>query len=153
MYSEAIALNTTSTEGLPASSIAFPLRIEHGLLRRTDERDAYLTIIAVMARTPRGSWPGHSGFGFNELFPEITNPANSPESRQRLLQSAVQQINGVLADLGLTRYQLESFIPDAVDPQAQSDNRSQWIAHVIERRGITAILREAGAHRVIEYAL
>lgn len=146
-------MSTASREGLPASLIAFPLRIERGLLRRTDERDAYLTLIAVMARTPRGSWPGHPEFGFNDLFSEIANPTQSPESRQRVLQSAVQQINSVLADLGLTRYQLESFVPDAADPQSQDNNRAQWIAHGMDRRGITAILREPGIHRAIEYPL
>jgi hypothetical protein len=146
-------MNTASTERESASLIAFPLRIEQGLLRQTDEREAYLTLIALMARTPRGSWAGDPEFGFNELFSEFANSAQSPESRQRVLQSAVQQINAVLAGLGLTRYKLESFIPDAADTPSQDSNRPQWIVHGMDRRGLTAVLRETGTHRAIEYAL
>jgi hypothetical protein len=146
-------LNTTSAEGLPASSIAFPIRLRQGLLERSDEREVYLTLVAVMARTPCGSWPGHASFGFNELFSEITKYGLTPEARARILLAAVQKINSVLADLGLTRYQLESLVPDASETDPQQNSGRQWRGHEMERRGVTAILRESGSSRAIEYAL
>jgi hypothetical protein len=146
-------LYTTSIEWLPGSSIAFPVRLHQGLLQRTDEREAYLTLIAIMARTPRGSWPGHPCFGFNELFQEISNESLTPESRKRITLAAVQEINTVLADLGVTRFQLESLVPDTLGHEAQQSNRLQWNGHEMDRRGFSAILRESGASRTIEYAL
>jgi hypothetical protein len=146
-------LYTTSTEWLPGSSIAFPVRLRQGLLQRTDGREAYLTLIAVMARTPRGSWPGHPSFGFNEFFQEIANISLTSDSRKRITLAAIQEVNTVLADLGLTRFQLESLVPDIPEHGAQQNNRTQWNGHEMERRGFIATLRENGANRTIEYAL
>jgi hypothetical protein len=145
-------LHSTSIDWLPGSSIAFPVRLQQGLLQRTDEREAYLALIAVMARTPRGSWPGHPSFGFNEFFREVSNESLTPESRKRITLAAVQEINTVLADLGLTRFQLESLMRDT--PEHESlQNPPQWNGNEMDRRGFSAILRESGATRTIEYAL
>jgi hypothetical protein len=148
-----MTLYTALAEELPGSSIAFPVRLRQGLLQQTDDREAYLTMIAVMARTPCGSWPGHPLFGFNEFFLEIANPTLVPESRQRIISAAVQQVNTVLTDLGLTRYQLEALIHDAFERELQQNNRPQWSGHEMDRRGVTAILRESSANRAIECAL
>jgi hypothetical protein len=149
----AIALNTVPAKGLPGSSIAFPIRLHQGLLQRTDELEAYLTIIAVMARTPAGSWPSHTSFGFNEFFREVTKKALAPESRQRITLAAVQKINAVLADLGLRRYVVESLVLDAPEPEAQQRSLPQWSGHEMDRRGFTAILRENVDGRAVECAL
>lgn len=106
-----------------------------------------------MARTPRGSWPGHPSFGFNEFFQEIANESLTPESRKNITVAAVQEINTVLADLGLTRFQLESIVPDTPEHESQQSGRPQWSGHEMDRRGFSAILRENGANRTIEYAL
>lgn len=144
---------TASAEWLPGSSIAFPVRLHQGLLQRTDEREAYLTLIAVMARTPRGSWPGHPLFGFNEFFQQAANESLTPESRKRITLAAIQEVNIVLADLGLTRFQLESLAPDTPEHEPQQNNRPQWSGHEMDRRGFSAILRENGSGRTIEYSL
>lgn len=144
---------TASTEWLPGSSTAFPVRLHQGLLQRTDEREAYLTLIAVMARTPRGSWPGHPSFGFNEFFQEIVNISLTSESRKRITLVTIQEVNAVLADLGLTRFQLESLLFDTPEHESQQSNRMQWNGHEMDRRGFTAILRENGTNRTIDYAL
>lgn len=110
-------------------------------------------LIAVMARTSRGSWPGHPLFGFNEFFQEIANVSLTPESRKRITLATIQRVNGVLADLGLTRFQLESLVPDTPEHESQQNNRPQWNGHEMDRRGFSAVLRENGANRTIEYAL
>lgn len=144
---------TTSGESLPDLSIAFPVRLHRGLLRRTDEREAYLTLIAAMARTPRGSWPGHPLFGFNEFFQKVASESLTPETRKGMSLAAVQEINAVLADLGLTRFQLESIVPDKLEHKSQQNSPEQWSGHEMDRRGFTAILRESGDQHIIEYAL
>jgi hypothetical protein len=146
-------LYTTSTEWLPGSSIAFPVRLHQGLLQRTDEREAYLTLIAIMVRTPRGSWPGHPLFGFNEFFQEIANISLTSESRKRITLATIQEVNAVLADLGLIRFQLESLVPDIPEHESKQNNGPQWSGHEMDRRGFSAILRENDANRTIEYAL
>jgi hypothetical protein len=146
-------LHTASVESFPGSSIAFPVRLHQGLLLRTDEREAYLTLIAVMARTPRGSWPGHPLFGFNEFFQRIANESLTPELRKGITLAAVQEVNAVLADLGLTRFQLESIVSDTPERESQHNGRPQWSGHEMDHRGFSAILRESGAGRTIEYAL
>jgi hypothetical protein len=91
-----------------SSNFAFPLRMNQGLLRKTSERDAFLTLIGIMARTPRGSWAGHELFGFNEFFREGAKDSLSPEARKKMSDATVQTVNRVLEDLGLTSYRVES---------------------------------------------
>lgn len=147
------ALYTAPGESLPGSSIAFPVRLHRGLLQRTDEQESYLTLIAVMARTPRGSWPGHPLFGFNEFFKKIANESLTPEARKGITAATVQDVKIVLADLGLTRFQLESIAPDRLEHESQQNTFQRWSGHEMDRRGFTAILRESGARHIIEYAL
>lgn len=144
---------TEFPEELPGSSIAFPVRLHRGLIERSDEREAYLTLIGVMARTPVASWPGHYSFGFNEFFLEVANPALTPEARQNIISATVGQVNTVLADLGLTRYQLESLVPDGIERESLQNGRSRWSGHAMDHRGFTAILRESGTPRAIEWPL
>ena len=124
-------------------SIVFPFRLEQGLLRKTDEREAYLMLLEIMARTPQGSWSGHPLFGFREFFPEATKEGLTTEMRRRIAEKTVHEINAVLADLGLVRYRVDSLGVD----QAQKG------MNVDERQGVTCVLRENGSERVSDYLL
>lgn len=131
------------TQALSNPSIAFPFRLQQGLLRKTDEREVYLMLLEIMARTPRGSWAGHPLFGFREFFPEVTKESHTPEIRNRIADKAVQEINEVLTDLGLIRYRVDSL---NVEP-------SQQPASATERQGVTLMLRENGSERASGYLL
>jgi hypothetical protein len=148
-----MTLTLAFAEESPNSSIAFPIRLQQGLLQRTDEREAYLTLIATMARTPRGSWSGHSLFGFNEFFREIAREGLSDESRRQITQTAVKEMNSVLADLGLRRYLVESVAQDPIEKGPREGAQSGWTGHSMERRGITLILRERDTDRTTGYEL
>jgi hypothetical protein len=91
------------------ASIAFPLRLRQGQIGKTDERAAFEALLAVMARTPRGSWLGHPLFGFHDFF-------TGPAIRRELPEPTVEEINRVLIDLGLGSYSVTSIsreIPQA----------------------------------------
>lgn len=136
------------TPALSNPSIAFPLRTQQGLLQKTDEREAYLMLLEIMARTPRGSWAGHSLFGFQEFFPEVTRESLTPEARSRITDKTVHEINAVLADLGLTRYRVDSLVLEPLQPQQAS-----WAAGMSGRQGVTLMLRESGSERASGYLL
>jgi hypothetical protein len=144
---------TYRAENLSSSSIAFPLRLQQGLLQKTDDQGAYLTLLEIMARTPRGSWHGHPLFGFHEFFAEVTKEGLSPESRIRIAEKAANEINTVLADLGLTRYRVDSLLPDALEPTMRDADRTRWTNHLTERRGVTLMLRENGSDRATGHTL
>ena len=143
---------TYLADNLSNSSITFPLRLQQGLLQKTDEREIYLMLLAIMARTPRGSWAGHPFFGFQEFFPEITRESLTEESRTRMAAATVEEINSVLADLGLTRYRVDSFVLDPREKDTQT-NRAQRVEHTMEGRDVTLMLRETGSDRATGYAL
>jgi hypothetical protein len=132
--------------------IAFPLRIRKGLLQKSDERDAYLTLIGIMARTPRGSWAGHPAFGFNEFFSEVSREARTQEHRVDLSRNTVEEINAVLADLGLFRYRVESLLPAEADGEPPS-NYAAGAARTMAERSMTLMLRELGSDRVDGFLL
>ena len=133
-------------------SISFPLRLQQGLLRKTDEREAYLILLGIMAKTPRGSWGGHPSFGFQEFFPAITREGLSEESRTQLAAAAVKEINSVLTDLDLIRYNVDSLVLDPLDKNTQSSG-SKSTGRAMEVRGVTLMLREIGNERATGYAL
>lgn len=89
--------------------IAFPLRLEGPFLKRTDEPEAVLQLIGLMARTPHGSWPGCRTFGVRDLFEGL-------RLRPENLRRATDAINDTLIDLGITHYRLEAIqrepVPD-----------------------------------------
>jgi hypothetical protein len=142
---------TYFVENLSTPSIAFPLRLSRGLLQKTDERDAYLMLLEIMARTPRGSWAGHSLFGFHDFFSEITKEGLTQESRTRIAQTTANEINMVLADMGLTRYRVDSLVPERAEKD--SGGHALWTGQALERRGVTLMLRENGSDRAAGYAL
>jgi len=144
---------TYQEENLSNPSIAFPLRLRQGLLQKTDEREAYLMLLEIMARTPRGSWPGHSSFGFQEFFSEITKEGLPQESRTRIAEVVAKEINGVLADLGLARYRVDSLVLDPLEKDLLGGESARWAGHVMERRGVTLMLRENGSDRAAGFAL
>ena len=92
------------------ASIAFPVRVREGQLSRTNERAALEALVAIMARTPRGSWSGHPLFGFRDFFTDSA-------VRQNLPEPTIEELNKVLVDLGLGRYVVSSITRDADDPE------------------------------------
>ena len=140
-------------ENLSSPSIAFPLRMRQGLLHKTDEREAYLTLLGIMARTPRGSWAGHPVFGFHEFFSAVAKEGLSEESRLRIAENTANEINAVLADLGLRHYLVDSLVLDPFEKENQNGDRTHWTGHMMERRGVTLMLRERGSDRAAGYAL
>lgn len=81
--------------------VAFPLRLKGGYLQLGEEPDAIVSLVAVMARTPHGSWSGSSHFGLREFFEEA-------RVRPELPQLALQELNLALQDLGITNYRVET---------------------------------------------
>lgn len=96
------------------SFIAFPLRLNNSFLRRSEEVDAILSLIRVMATTPHGSWAGTRHFGIRDLFEQ-------GRVRPELPAQAMQEINRALEDLGITHYRVQSI---AKEPQAKQDEDS-----------------------------
>jgi hypothetical protein len=148
-----LAPTTSPQENLSRPPIAFPLRLEGGLLQKTDDREAYLTLLGIMARTPRGSWAGHSSFGFHEFFSEVTKQGISQESRIRIAETTAKEINTVLADLGLNRYRVDSLVLEPLEKDLERERQARWAGHAMEQRGVTLLLRESGSDRPTEYAL
>jgi hypothetical protein len=138
---------------LSNSSIAFPLRLRHGLLQKTDEREAFLMLIEIMARTPRGSWAGHPAFGFQEFFLETSREGLTPEARSRIAQAAVDEINAVLRDLDIMQYRVDSFVFEPIPKEVQGVDRARWMGRSSEGRGVTLMLRENGSSHAAGYAL
>lgn len=138
---------------LSKSSIAFPFRLRHGLLQKTDEREAFLMLIEIMARTPRGSWVGHPAFGFQEFFVETSKEGLSRESRNRIAEATVDEINSVLVDLEVKRYCVDSFIFDPIQKKVHVSDRMRLMGQSREGRGVTLMLRESGTDHAAGYAL
>lgn len=145
--------STFHQENLSYPSIAFPLRLQRGLLQKTDEREAYLMLLGIMARTPRGSWAGHSLFGFNEFFSKFFQQGISQESRIRITETTVKEINTVLADLGLTHYRVDSLVIEPFEREVQGGSQEKWAGHVMEQRGVTLMLREVSSDRATRCVL
>ncbi|RZU40310.1 hypothetical protein [Edaphobacter modestus] len=144
---------TYRADNLSSPSIAFPLRLQQGLLQKTDERETYLMLVGIMARTPRGSWAGHPLFGFQEFFPEIAREGLSEESRERMAAATAEQINSVLLELGLTRYRVDSLVLDPLQKSMQQSDDARWTTRATEGRGVTLLLREHSSDRTVGYAL
>lgn len=144
---------TYGADNISSPSIAFPLRLHQGLLKKTDERETYLMLLGIMARTPRGSWAGHPLFGFQEFFPEISREGLSEELRTRMAAAATEQINSVLLELGLLRYRVDSIVLDPRHKDMQQSEGAQWTGRITEPRGVTLMLREDGSDRTVGYLL
>jgi hypothetical protein len=144
---------TYRADNLSSPSIAFPLRLQQGLLQKTDERETYQMLVGIMARTPRGSWAGHPLFGFQEFFPEIAGEGLSEELRTRMAAATAEQINSVLLELGLTRYRVDSLVLDPLRKDTQQSDSARRTARATEGRGVTLLLREHGSDRTVGYAL
>jgi hypothetical protein len=153
-FSGVTALSSTfHEENLSNPSIAFPLRLQRGLLQKTDEREAYLLLLGIMARTPRSSWAGHASFGFNEFFSEFAKQGISQESRTRIAETTAKEINAVLADLGLTHYRVDSIVIDPFEKEVKGGGQERWTGHVMEQRGVTLMLREISTDRATRCVL
>lgn len=88
------------------SFIDFPLRLENDFLRRTDEVQAVITLIRLMAATPGGSWKGGRNFGVRDIFEGArTNP--------NAARDAADRMNRALNDLYITSYRVGSILREA----------------------------------------
>jgi hypothetical protein len=83
------------------SCIAFPLRFEGGLLRRSSEPEAIVALVESMARTPGGSWAGSSAFGLRDLLEDA-------RQRPTVVPTMVAKLNLALTELGITSYRVEA---------------------------------------------
>jgi hypothetical protein len=89
------------------SFVAFPMRLENGLLRRVDGPSALLALMEVMARTPHGSWQGSARFGLRDYL-------ESSGGRAVATKMAVDEMSAALADLGIP-YRVESLTREPSD--------------------------------------
>jgi hypothetical protein len=88
------------------SFIAFPLRLENNFLGRTDEVQAVITLMKLMAATPGGSWKGSRNFGVRDIFESArTNP--------NAARDAAERMNRALSDLYITSYRVASILKEA----------------------------------------
>ena len=79
-------------------TVAIPLRLqENGLLQREGKNQSVLALLAIMARTPQGSWQGCPVFGLRDLFEDRGNRAD-------LARAVAERINETFADLGMQDY-------------------------------------------------
>src|SRR5262245_1472978 len=88
------------------SFISFPLRFHNGFLRRTSEAEAIVGLLRLMATTPGDSWPGSKNFGVRDIFERARTQADAPKM-------AMERMNRVLVDLGITGYRVESIVKEA----------------------------------------
>jgi len=75
-------------------------------LRRTDEVQAILDLIRVMATTAHGSWKGCPHFGLRDFFEQA-------RVRPDLPQLAIQEVNLALKDLGISNIQVQKIVKEA----------------------------------------
>lgn len=92
------------------SFIAFPLRLQGGLLKRCDEPEAIIALVQAMARTPGGSWSGSPHFGLRDLLEDARR-------RPSLIPNLLAKLNQALVDLGVTNYRLETVEREASAPR------------------------------------
>jgi len=136
-------------EHLVLPHIAFPLRMDGGLLRKTPGQESFLSLISLMARTRRGSWCGHELFGFSDFFAEATRKSISPESRKKLLEGVVRDINSVLRDLQLTVYRVESL---GLEPPRQNIPGGEQL-RPDEHPGFVLTVHAEGSPQAFEFTL
>lgn len=107
------------------SSLAFPLRMEKGLLRRCSESEALASLLEVIGRTDHGSWSGSEAFGTFGL-----TKAGATRQQARQIQDALNQS---LRDLHITAYRVAS-----VEPERSPTPDSQTFVVVFEATEATA---------------
>ena len=110
---------TDGKEG-PISFIAFPLRFDGSFLRRCDGPEAVLALVRVMANTPYGSWAGCRQFGLRDLLEQCN-------IRSEKIQTAVQEMNRVLEDLGIVTFRVESITRES----PAGAEVSHWVLNLV----------------------
>jgi hypothetical protein len=76
------------------------LRVRESFLERTTDAEAIVALLRIMASTPYGSWNGGAHFGLREFFEQA-------RMRPELPQTAIQEGNAALVDLGITDYRID----------------------------------------------
>lgn len=90
------------------SFIAFPLRLNNGFLRRSNEAEAVVNLLRLMATTPGGSWPGSVNFGVRDIFEKARTLADAQKT-------AMERMNRALIDLGIKGYRVENLVKEAAN--------------------------------------
>ena len=142
-----------SPDHLYSLPIAFPLRMQQAQLKKTKARDSYLTMLWIMARTPRVSWPGDQHFGFREFFHDVLKDGLSEEQRTRLIDATVHNINSVMVGLGLTDYCVDAFALEVPPKDLQGLERARWLNLSMEAYGAILTVRETSSGRADGYSL
>lgn len=110
--------------------VSFPLRLDGSFLRRTEEPEAIVALVRVMATTPHGSWPGSPHFGIRDFFEQARQKPDLPKL-------AVQEINQALEDLGITGYKVQSI---QSEPRANRDVDS-YVVTLADATGETVAVK------------
>ena len=98
-------------------SIAFPMRLqENGLLQRDEKSGALLSLLQMMARTPRGSWRACESFGLRDLFEDGRQRADLP-------RLAAERINHTFSELGINDYVVTEVVRE-LSPNRDTDTYS-----------------------------
>jgi len=101
------------------SCLAFPLRMEKGLLRRCSESEALASLLEVIGRTDYGSWSGSEAFGTLGL-----TKVGATRQQAKQIEDAINQ---TLRDLHITAYRVAS-----VEPERSPTPYSQTFVVVFE---------------------
>lgn len=137
-----------------ALAVAFPLRLDRGLLRRTDQQDAVLALVEIMARTPDGSWPGDPLFGFNSYFRSFMDRKLTAEARKRLSAQVLQTINQTLKSLGVSEYEVISVEPEQpFKDRVSREEEEKHLRFAQETPLFVLKIRSLATHRVLELAI
>ena len=127
------------------SALAFPLRLQNAQLQKTDEREAYETLVWIMARSQRGSWPGSALFGFREeigeIFRVMLKDAAPGEQHLKACQVLACEINCALAALGLMLYEVEAIVLEEPPREMQGAEQALWFNHSMGASGATFVMR------------
>lgn len=94
--------------------MSFPLRLQNGILLKSDEAEGVLSLIRIMAATPHGSWSGSPNFGLRDLM-------NGSGSLPEKMQQITQELNSALSALELHTWRVETITCESGDPGMQ-----QW---------------------------
>lgn len=89
--------------------------MDKGFLQRCDGPEAVLSLVRVMANTPRGTWAGCPNFGLRDLLEQ-------GNTRAEKAQLAKDEINRAFEDLGITNFRVEAVTRDSVS----GAEVSQW---------------------------
>jgi hypothetical protein len=93
--------------------------LRDGFLKKCDEADALLSLLSIMALTPKGSWSGCVGFGLRDA---MGRAKGHPEK----LQHVLEELNSVLSALGIVDFRVESINRESIEGGIE-----QWMISLV----------------------